>query len=99
MQRDKVRVLDPTAPAPAVDANPGPAAGALAGRTVGIRFDQVWRSFLWVKEEWTERLATAGANLRPWNAGSRIGEGGERTRQQLREFVGAVDVAIVGLGN
>jgi hypothetical protein len=95
----RIRVLDPTAPPPDISPDPGPVAGALTGRRVGIRFDNAWQSFITTTAEWGPRLESAGANLRWWNAGSRVGEEGERTRRELQEFVDAVDVAIVGLGN
>ena len=97
MQR--IRVLDPTAPPPEVDADPGPPAGRLAGKTVGIRYDEAWRSFVHATAEWAPRLEAAGARVRWWLAGSRVGEEGERTRRELEDFAGGVDVAIVGLGN
>ena len=95
----RIRVLDPTARPPELVPDPGPAAGSLAGKRVGIRFDQTWKSFLTVTEDWAPRLEAAGATLRWWDAGSRVGEEGERTRRELDEFVGDVDVALVGLGN
>jgi len=36
----RMKVLDPTAPPPEVGADPGPDAGALAGRLVGLRYDR-----------------------------------------------------------
>ena len=96
---ERIRVLDPTAAPPDVEADPGPAAGALAGRTVGMRFDQTWRSYLHVLDEWEPRLETAGATLRRWDASGRVGDTGERTRRELDAFVDEVDIAIVGLGN
>jgi hypothetical protein len=95
----RIKVLDPTAPPPEADADPGPDAGPLAGRVVGIRFDRTWRSFEWVIDEWRGDLEAAGAGLRLWCAGNRIGEEGERTRRELDGFADAVDVAVVGLGN
>ena len=95
----RILVLDPTAAPPEVDADPGPDAGSLAGRTVGIRFDRAWKSFEWVIEEWTPRLRGAGAEVRTWCAGNRIGEEGERTRAELESFATDVDIAVVGLGN
>ena len=96
---ERIRVLDPTASPPEVSTAPGPAAGPLAGRRVGIRFDQTWQSFLHVKAEWTRSLEALGATVIAWNAGNRIGEEGERTRKELEEFADDVDIAIVGLGN
>ncbi len=46
---ERVLVLDPTAPPPEVSLDPGPDAGPLAGKRVGIRFDKTWQSFLHVK--------------------------------------------------
>ena len=97
MQR--IVVLDPTAPPPEVSLGPGPPAGPLAGRTVGIRFDRTWQSFLHVKDEWRQRLEAAGAVVHEWEARSRVGEEGERTRAELECFADEVDVALVGLGN
>jgi hypothetical protein len=95
----RIVVLDPTAAQPEVDADPGPDAGRLAGHTVGIRYDTAWESFEWVIDEWAERLRAAGADVRPWCAGNRIGDEGERTRAELDSFAATIDVAVVGLGN
>jgi hypothetical protein len=95
----RMKVLDPTAPPPEIAADRGPDAGELAGRLVGLRYDRTWRSFEWVIDEWTTQLGEAGADVRPWCAGNRVGEEGERTRAGLERFVDEVDVAIVGLGN
>ena len=95
----KIKVLDPTAPPPEADEGPGPDAGSLAGRTVGIRYDRTWRSFEWVIDEWRPALEASGATVRLWCAGNRIGEEGARTFRELDEFAEAVDVAVVGLGN
>ena len=95
----RILVLDPTAPPPEVDPDPGPDAGSLGGRTVGIRYDTAWRSFTWVIDEWESRLRAAGAHVRRWVAGNRIGEDGERTRAELDTFATDVDIAIIGLGN
>jgi hypothetical protein len=95
----RIVVLDPTASPPEVDPDPGPDAGPLAGRTVGIRYDTAWRSFMWVIDEWERRVRAAGADVRRWVAGNRIGEEGERTRAELQAFATDVDIAIIGLGN
>ncbi len=92
-------VLDPTAPPPETDAEPGPDAGPLSGKLVGIRFDRTWRCFEWVIDEWQEELREAGAEVRTWCAGSRIGEDGVRTGEELEAFSGEVDLALLGLGN
>jgi hypothetical protein len=95
----RILVLDPTAPPPEVDPDPGPDAGSLSGRTVGLRYDTAWRSYEWVIDEWTSRLRGTGAEVRPWLAGNRIGDEGRRTRAELEAFADDVDVALVGLGN
>ena len=95
----RITVLDPTAPAPADELGPGPDAGPLGGRRVGIRYDETWRSFEWVLDEWAADLRAAGAEVDIWCAGNRIGEEGEQTKAQLDEFAERVDIAVVGLGN
>ncbi|MCH2170587.1 hypothetical protein MK489_07365 [Myxococcota bacterium] len=96
---ERIHVLDPTAPPPEVSTDRGPDAGSLAGRRIGIRYDQTWQSFLQVIDEWKPSLEAAGAEVVTWNAGNRIGEQGETTRQELDAFAEDVDLAIVGLGN
>ena len=95
----RIKVLDPTAPPPEDDLGPGPDAGELAGKVVGIRYDRAWRSFEWVTDEWAKSLRNQGADVRVWCAGNRIGDEGERTRRELDEFADSVDLAVVGLGN
>lgn len=95
----RITVLDPTAPPPDVDPDPGPDAGSLRGRIVGIRYDTAWKSFEWVVDEWERELARAGAEVRRWCAGNRIGDQGARTRAELDSFAEDVDIAVVGLGN
>lgn len=95
----RITILDPTADPPATDLDRGPAAGALRGRTVGIRNDRTWRSFDWVADEWGRRFRDRGADVRQWVAGNRIGDDGLRTQRELEAFAAAVDVAVVGLGN
>ena len=95
----RVRILDPTAPPPAQDLDPGPDAGTLRGRLVGLRTDTAWRSFEWVLDEWEPLLIEAGAEVRRFVAGNRIGEEGDHTFAELAAFATDVDLAIVGLGN
>jgi len=95
----RISVLDPTAPPPEISLDPGPAAGSLRNKRVGIRIDQTWQSWLQVTDEWQRSLTDAGAELVWFDAGNRIGDEGDRTRQELDTFAGEVDVAIVGLGN
>lgn len=95
----RITVLDPTAPPPADDDVVEPAVDRLDGKLVGIRLDRTWRSFEWVTDEWERALRADGADVRRWVAGNRIGEDGERTRQELDAFADGVDLAVVGLGN
>jgi hypothetical protein len=95
----RVRILDPTAPPPATDPDPGPDAGALSGKVVGLRYDRAWRSWLWTIDEWESRLRAAGARVVRWEAGNRIGVDGADTFSQLGVFAADVDAALVGLGN
>jgi hypothetical protein len=95
----RITVLDPTAAPPDVDPDPGPDAGDFAGRIVGIRSDRTWPSFEWVLDEWTRELSAAGAQVRPWRAGNRIGDDGVRTFAELDDFATDVDIAVIGLGN
>jgi hypothetical protein len=95
----RITVLDPTAAPPESDADPGPAVGPLAGKTVGLRYDTTWRSWLWVLDEWAPRFEAAGARVLRWEAGGRIRKAGDDTFSQLAVFAADVDAALVGLGN
>jgi hypothetical protein len=97
----RIAILDPTAPPPRVDPDPGPDLGPLSGRRVGFRSDLTWRSFLWVADEWSQAVAAAGAATDAWCAGdgNRTGEAGVRVRVELEGFALRVDAAVVGLGN
>jgi hypothetical protein len=97
--RMKVTVLDPTAAPPVSDVDPGPDAGPLAGKRVGLRLDTAWRSWLWVADEWAQRLEAAGATVDRWEAGNRVGDARLTTRAGLDAFADRIDVALVGLGN
>src|SRR2546429_462958 len=93
----RITILDPTASAPDIDADPGPSPRTLSGCTVGIRSDRTWRSFEWVADEWEKALAHEGAEVHRWTSGNRIGDEGERTRAQLAAFVEANDLVITWL--
>src|SRR3569623_1536585 len=57
----KGSVLDPTTARADDVTSPGPDAGPLAGKVIGIRVDQMWRSWDWISELWAEEFKKAGA--------------------------------------
>jgi hypothetical protein len=96
----KGHVLDPKSVRADDIAAPGPDAGPLAGRTVGFRLDEIWRAWDWVAEIWAEEFRKAGATVKFWRSNQgRTGAEGERLAKALDEFLGSIDIAVVGLGN
>ena len=97
----RIAILDPTAPPPEVDPDPGPDLGALAGRRVGFRYDLTWRSFLWVMDEWSRALGDAGAATEALCVGDGNRSGGARAEIEagLQAFAGRIDAGVLGLGN
>jgi hypothetical protein len=93
-------VLDPTALRRDDIASCGPDAGPLAGKIVGFRLDEIWRAWDWVTEIWAEEFRKAGATVKCWRANQgRTGAEGERLAKSLDEFLGSIDIAVIGLGN
>ena len=92
-------VLDPTATRDDDVATPGPDAGLLVGKRIGIRLDRMWRAWDWISESWAEKFRAAGASVSFWRSGGRSGDEGVRMERELREFLSTIDVAIVGLAN
>ena len=95
----RITILDPTAPPPEVDADPGPVLAAVEAARVGIRYDLTWRSFDWVRDEWARMLGEDGGAVTQWCAGDRTGEAAEATLADLRDFATSQEVVISGLGN
>ena len=95
----KGKVLDPTSTRDDDDASPGPDAGMLAGKRIGIRLDQIWRAWDWIAEDWAAKLEAAGAEVSFWRSCGRSGEEGERMERELKAWLGTIDMAIVGLAN
>ena len=93
------KVLDPTATRDDDVASPGPDAGLISGRRIGIRLDQIWRAWDWIAEDWAARLEAAGAEVSFWRSCGRSGEEGARMARELAEWLGTIDMAIVGLAN
>jgi hypothetical protein len=93
-------VLDPTAMRGDDIVSPGPDAGPLAGKIVGIRLDEIWRAWDWISELWADEFRKAGATVKFWRSNQgRTGAEGERVAKALDEFLTSIDIAVVGLGN
>lgn len=94
------KVLSPTAQRHDDVASPGPDAGPLAGKVVGIRLDEIWRAWDWIAEIWAEEFRRAGASVSFWRSSQgRTGSDGERIAKALDAFLDSIDVAVIGLGN
>ena len=92
-------VLNPTIARADDITSPGPDAGVLRGKVIGIRLDQIWRAWDWISEIWAEEFRKAGADVRFWRSCGRSGEEGERMNEQLKAFLGSIDIAVIGLAN
>jgi len=95
-----VLIVDPSAELTTGDADPGPDAGPLRGKTVGFRVDVLWRSWDWVVDEWSRSLAAQGASTLQWRRAQGLaGELGQQHAGDFEQFLTSIDVAVVGLGN
>ena len=93
-------VLDPTTARADDITSPGPDAGPLAGKVIGIRVDQMWRAWDWISEIWADEFRKAGAaEVKFWRSCGRSGEEGERMDRELKAFLATIDIAVVGLAN
>ena len=92
-------VLDPTASRDDDNPSPGPDAGLLAGKRIGIRVDNIWRAWDWISELWADKFRAAGAEVSFWRCYGRSGEEGERMDRELKDWLKTIDVAVVGLAN
>lgn len=95
----RIAILDPTAPPPDVDGDPGPGLARLDQARFGIRYDLTWRSFDWVRDEWQSMLEAEGAKVEQWCAGDRTGSHADETLEDLRRFAADREVVVSGLGN
>jgi len=97
----RISILDPTASPPDVNSDAGPSldANVLASSAIGIRYDQTWRSFDWVRDEWEMLFAADQANVEHWLAGDRTADAAAETLASLNTFVETRDVIVSGLGN
>jgi hypothetical protein len=92
-------ILDPTITRDDDNPSPGPDAGLLAGKRIGVRLDNIWRAWDWIAELWAERFRAAGAEVSFWRCYGRSGEEGDRMERELKAFLETIDVAVVGLAN
>lgn len=98
-------VLDPTVGGPGStpsDDHPSGShgLGSLRGRVLGIRGDELWRSWDWVVDEWRPTLEEVGARVVFWrSAGNRAGKEAQRVDRELQAFLDEVDVVVSGLAN
>lgn len=95
----RIQVLDPTAKRLDDNASSGPDAGVIAGKRIGFRVDQIWRCWDWISENWQQKFQAAGAEVSFWRSTNRSGEEGEAQDRSLQEWLGTIDIAIVGLAN
>jgi len=97
---DTITILDPRVIPPRDDEtatyNVG---GPIAGKTVGLRLDHAWRSYIAIVDEWEDMLEADGATPVLLWVGERVGDEGEKTRADLEEWSRLIDIGVVGLGN
>jgi hypothetical protein len=95
-----VEVLDPTVPPKAGDPDPGPPAGALAGRRLLFRVDVLWKAWDAVVDEWTALLAGGGVEVTTWRRQQGLAGAEAAGRQAEYEAkVREADVVVSGLAN
>ena len=94
------KILAPNAGLAADVSSPGPDAGFLDGRIIGVRLDEIWRCWDWITDIWAEEFRARGAIVRFWRCSQgRTGAEGERIAASLDAFLDGIDIALVGLAN
>jgi len=89
----------PTAPPPEPVAAPTyKLRGPLAGRTIGLRTDGAWRSWVLIAGEWEKLLRDAGADTLNVETNAQVGDEGKADRANIAAWSERVDAGIVGLG-
>lgn len=83
--------LDVGAPSFTVD-------GPLRGRTVGLRHEGSWRSWMLIVDAWQRYLLDDGARPDVLVAKGRVGDEGKRTRKDVDKWANRVDCGVSGLG-
>ncbi|MDI2126085.1 UGSC family (seleno)protein [Yinghuangia seranimata] len=97
--RPPLRVRLPVARPPAdVGAPSFTVDGPLRGRTVGLRHEGSWRSWMLIVDEWQRYLRDDGARPHVLRAEGRVGGEGERTRKNVAAWAERVDCGVSGLG-
>ena len=97
---DTITILDPRVILPRETETPTFSVdGPIAGKTVGLRLDTAWRSYIAIIEEWEKLLVADGAIPNIYWVGERVGAEGEKTRADLDEWSRLIDIGVVGLGN
>jgi hypothetical protein len=94
-----IRILDPTAAAPAQVMPAVPRLSTLRGRRLGVRIDRAWQSWSQFAGH-VERIARDRLRVRDvviFDPGVRTGTT-EEERRKVEGFVRDIDAAIVGLG-
>lgn len=92
-------ILSPRGARPTGATGAGPAAGDLRGKVVGLRRDTFWTCWDQVTDEWSRRFAELGAEVMMWRAPVQKGDAAVEATVEFEEFLGAIDVAVVGLCN
>ena len=97
---DTITILDPRVIPPRDPETPiYDVDGPIAGKTVGLRLDHAWRSYIAIVDEWEGMLKADGATPMLLWVGERVGDEGEKTRADLEEWSRLIDIGVVGLGN
>lgn len=97
--RGTITIRKPTAPpAPERSAPAFTVDGPLAGRTVGIRVDDAWRSWQFIAALWAQRFEAAGATTVTVTTAGQVGRPGADDRATVGRLAAGVDLALVGLG-
>jgi len=97
---DTITILDPRVIPPRDPETPTyKVDGPITGKTVGLRLDHAWRSYIAIVDEWENMLKADGATPMLLWVGERVGGEGEKTRADLDEWSRLIDVGVVGLGN
>lgn len=97
---DTITILDPRVVPPRDEESVTySVSGPIAGKTVGLRLDHAWRSYIAIVDEWERLLAADGAVPKVLWVGDRVGAEGEKTRADLDEWSRLIDIGVIGLGN